>query len=341
MNTEQNEEQVLDVESAHPGQVLKQAREAIGLSAQDVADRLRLRVSVILDLEENCCENKQIATFTRGYIRSYAKLVGLNADELICDYQAPPQTEESAQKMQSFSRKTRIDKHDSRVMSLTWVILTVVVGITTFWWWQNQQNDPLMSLSENTSIMAQVVGADDGNDNLSINAQVEQVTQPDVAQTDASVPSDTTVDTPVVENTSDDVIEEMAQVESTAQELVVEQAESSNNASSETSPNSETNGSALATVATNDVTTNGEALNKQPTLALSFDGDCWVDIRDASGKRLLTGIKSAGETVDLSGEAPFKIVLGAPSAVRLVYNGDNVDLSGYPSGRVARLSLPK
>ncbi|MGF1768572.1 cytoskeleton protein RodZ [Enterovibrio makurazakiensis] len=340
MNTEQNEEQVLDVESAHPGQVLKQAREAIGLSAQDVADRLRLRVSVILDLEENCCENKQIATFTRGYIRSYAKLVGLNADALICDYQAPPQTEESAQKMQSFSRKTRIDKHDSRVMNLTWVILAVVVGITTFWWWQNQQNDPLMSLSETTAVLAQI-GAADSNDDVVTGVQAEELVQPDVVQIDDPLPSDMTGDTPVVESTgdskstSDNISENTALVESSVETSVPEQPKPSSN----TSPTPSV--SEPATVATSDVTTSGETLDQQPSLVLSFDGDCWVDIRDASGKRLLTGIKSAGETVDLSGEAPFKIVLGAPSAVRLVYNGDNVDLSGYPSGRVARLSLPK
>ncbi|WP_407332362.1 cytoskeleton protein RodZ [Enterovibrio sp. 27052020O] len=330
MNTEQNEEQVLEVESTQPGRVLKDAREALGLSDQDVADRLRLRVSVIRELEENCCDNKQIATFTRGYIRSYAKLVGLNADDLLRGFQAAPQSEESAQKMQSFSRQTRIDKHDSRVMSLTWVILAVVVGITTFWWWQNQQNDPLMSLSDDFVAFTQSDSTSEANEQITeteitliapsqtdtIDASDSELVEPEIsAQGDASATDNNTTNN----ITASDSVDTQPEVETTP---AVDPA-------------------TPVVTASNTVSNNADVANQTPSLVLSFKGDCWVDIRDASGKRLLTGIKSAGETVDLSGQAPFKVVLGAPAAVNLVYNGNKVDLSSYPSGRVARLSLPK
>ncbi|OEE87981.1 hypothetical protein A1OQ_02165 [Enterovibrio norvegicus FF-162] len=324
MNTEQNEEQVLEVEFTQPGKILKQAREALGLSEQDVADRLRLRVSVIRDLEENCCDNKQIATFTRGYIRSYAKLLGLNADDLLRGYQATPQSEESSQKMQSFSRKTRLDKHDSRVMSLTWVILAVVVGITTFWWWQNQQNDPLMSLSDDFVAFTQSESSADNNEQISeTETTLISPVEPEAEVSAAGV-----------------VVPEMAVKEEIVEtDSITASAPADVQPKVETSP--EVNTPSPVTTASNAVTSSNEAANQSPTLSLSFKGDCWVDIRDASGKRLLTGIKSAGETADLSGQAPFKVVLGAPAAVNLVYNGDKVDLSSYPSGRVARLSLPK
>ncbi|GAL08798.1 putative membrane protein [Photobacterium aphoticum] len=76
-------------------------------------------------------------------------------------------------------------------------------------------------------------------------------------------------------------------------------------------------------------------------LELSFTGDCWIDIRDANGKRLDTGIKKAGDVLKLDGAEPFKVVLGAPGVVTMSYQGKPVDLSRYPAGKVARLKLPQ
>ncbi|EOD80759.1 putative membrane protein [Grimontia indica] len=324
MNTEQNEEQQFEVESTHPGTVLRQAREAMGLSAQDVADRLRLRVSVIQDLEENCCDEKQITTFTRGYIRSYAKLVGVNADQLLHTFKPAPEAEDNVQKMQSFSRKTRRDKDDSRVMSLTWVILAVAVGLTAFWWWQNQQNDPLLSLPEGTNLLASITEETPAAADLSEGLENQQVQ--DVTESIAPALIEAEDNNTVAEETVTEVVPEVETESPVGQESAPQEV-------AETSTVVEAPEQVEETVSTPVVT--------EPTLSLSFNGDCWVDIRDASGKRLLTGIKSAGETVELSGDTPFKLVLGAPAAVSLAYNGENVDLSGYPSGRVARLSLPK
>ncbi|MGF1707682.1 cytoskeleton protein RodZ [Enterovibrio baiacu] len=337
MNTEKNEEQLLDIEATHPGTALKQAREAQGLTEQDVADRLRLRVSVIRELEADCCDQKQIATFTRGYIRSYAKLVGLDADKLLCDFQPQKEHEDSAQQMQSFSRKTRLEKHDSRVMGLTWVILAAVIGLTAFWWWQNQQNDPLLSLPESANIFAQQDNetSDDASASLEV---VTDVVEP--ASTDAQ--SETPA--PVIDGdavTSEDTTSDAnATVESVSTDIVLSKSEPTQVASSA----ERTETTAPATTAT--VTASSTAQTETPSsplapLTMRFSADCWVDVRDANGKRLVAGIKTAGESLSLSGKAPFKIVLGAPSAVDLAYDGKKVDLSGYPSGRVARLSLPK
>ncbi|MDD1784182.1 cytoskeleton protein RodZ [Enterovibrio sp. ZSDZ35] len=315
MNTELNEEQLDGVETSHPGIVLKQAREKMGLSDQDVADRLRLRVSVIQELEENCCDGQQIATFTRGYIRSYAKLVGVDADSLLGGFKPSPEVDENAQKMQSFSGKTRREKHDSRVMGLTWIILAAVVAITTFWWWQNQENEDLLTLPDSSNLL---------------------VTE----ATDAESPANTVIETEVIEPP---VTAPVVEAETTAETAKPADAEPAVNESVPAAePEVVVADAPTPTVVVSETpTAPTETPTDSPALVLSFDGDCWVDVRDASGKRLLTGIKSAGQSVELTGKAPFKLVLGAPSAVELVYNGEKVDLSGYPSGRVARLSLPK
>lgn len=77
MNTEPNDSPQSD-NVARPGDMLRQAREQLGYSQTDIANRLRLRLSVINDIESNCFDSEKISTFTRGYVRSYAKYVGLD-----------------------------------------------------------------------------------------------------------------------------------------------------------------------------------------------------------------------------------------------------------------------
>ncbi|MFA0284760.1 RodZ domain-containing protein, partial [Vibrio sp. 10N.222.55.F12] len=40
-------------------------------------------------------------------------------------------------------------------------------------------------------------------------------------------------------------------------------------------------------------------------LVMQFSADCWIQVKDASGKTLSTGIKKAGQTLNLSGTAPY------------------------------------
>lgn len=59
------------------GKTLRLAREKIGLTQEDIAKRLCLKISIIRDIEEDKQTNNIIPTFLHGYIRSYAKLVNL------------------------------------------------------------------------------------------------------------------------------------------------------------------------------------------------------------------------------------------------------------------------
>ena len=121
--------------SIEAGTLLKNKRESLGMSQKQVADRLRLRVSVIEDIENNRFESQQVATFTRGYLRSYAKFVGLDEKMVLTalEQTADVQPQEQEIEMQSFSRKTKDEKHNSRIMLLTWVIGLVIIGISAAW----------------------------------------------------------------------------------------------------------------------------------------------------------------------------------------------------------------
>lgn len=70
-----------------PGQRLRTAREAAGLTQAEIASRMRLSVSYIRALEADDYDRLPKAAFVRGYIKNYAKLVNLPGDELANLYQ--------------------------------------------------------------------------------------------------------------------------------------------------------------------------------------------------------------------------------------------------------------
>ena len=79
MNTEHDTQAQEPIAPAlEAGTLLKNQREALGLTQKQISDRLKLRISLIQQIEENQFESDQVATFMRGYIRSYAKYVNLD-----------------------------------------------------------------------------------------------------------------------------------------------------------------------------------------------------------------------------------------------------------------------
>lgn len=65
-----------------PGQRLKNERESQGLSVEDVSARLRLSRSYLAALEADDYERLPEDAFIKGYMRNYAKLLGLPQDEV-------------------------------------------------------------------------------------------------------------------------------------------------------------------------------------------------------------------------------------------------------------------
>ena len=75
-------------------------------------------------------------------------------------------------------------------------------------------------------------------------------------------------------------------------------------------------------------------------LRISFSGDCWTEITDASGRRLYFDLGVAGRTVDLSGEAPFNVLFGDAENVSLAVDGQSFEIPAADRrGRTARLTI--
>jgi cytoskeleton protein RodZ len=72
-------------------------------------------------------------------------------------------------------------------------------------------------------------------------------------------------------------------------------------------------------------------------LKLSFSADSWVDVRDASGRRLFAGRGHANSVKTIAGAAPMKVYLGFASGVQLEVNNRVVAIGPqFVTGDVAR-----
>lgn len=72
------------------GQRLRQAREAAGLTLDDVAQRLRMPAQVVRSLEEEQWQRLGAPVFVRGQLRSYARLVGVDVGQVLEQAQVGP-----------------------------------------------------------------------------------------------------------------------------------------------------------------------------------------------------------------------------------------------------------
>jgi len=75
-------------------------------------------------------------------------------------------------------------------------------------------------------------------------------------------------------------------------------------------------------------------------MSITYSGDCWTEITDASGRRLFFDLGKSGTTVNLTGEAPFNALFGDAANVSLVVNGAAFDIPTRDRrGRTARLTI--
>ena len=74
-------------------------------------------------------------------------------------------------------------------------------------------------------------------------------------------------------------------------------------------------------------------------IELEFDQQSWVEIKQATGKILLSQLNSAGSRQLIEGVPPFDVVIGNAAKVRLKYNDAPVDLRPHFKVDVARLTL--
>lgn len=82
------------------------------------------------------------------------------------------------------------------------------------------------------------------------------------------------------------------------------------------------------------------SLLPQVHVELSFSGDCWTEVSDASGRRLFYDLGTAGRVIALAGDEPLQIVLGNSENVSINVEGLDYPISDYVRrGSLTRLTI--
>ncbi len=131
-----------------PGQILRSAREAAGMSLKEVAEKLRLNLAKLESIEKDDFSAIPEPIFIRGYLRSYAQLLKLAPEKVLQPFnildknqqqpvKTPIQSEIAWAKTSTYSKRGR----NNFLISLI-VVLAVLVSFGL--WWDAYLHDQLL-----------------------------------------------------------------------------------------------------------------------------------------------------------------------------------------------------
>lgn len=288
-----------------PGVQLRQARENARISLKTISKQSKIPLHKLRALEDDNYSNLGAAIFIKGYIRQYAQHVGVDAKALVEQYEKKSALPESTQVNKVIANTS--PKHLITAARLTEAVEMVkrmpfsalVAAILVIW------------------LLAVVTVGGNGSEDV----ELRETLASDHKSSHPVLEQPTTLDATVVDKAED--IEESLSTEidvveaaMVLQELSLEQIDG----------DISTRESAVPTV------------NIQLDEAVfTFSQDCWVEIIAVDGEKLFAGLKKAGDSLAISGVAPFNIMLGNAKAATLLINGKAVDTDPGPRRKTLRL----
>jgi cytoskeleton protein RodZ len=309
-------------------------------------------------MERDDFESLPASTFTRGYLRNYANLLGLPGDELVDAYNQ--YVGETSLQLQQPIRHQRLDRPRAGIpMAVAGLGFVVLLLVAILFWInkselvsdsqapgepevasESQDRQQAQPAPDNQDLESSLTSPMAGPELREVvvapyappaEAEVEDI----VAE--AVVPADdmrsSVVDAEVVDVQGTDMqstdTQNMDRLKNVQQEMQQEVP-----VAQEQVPVTDAVDDASAVLS-------AEPLLSLEGLALYLQGDSWVDVRDGKGKRLLYRMGRSGKEYRLEGAPPYRVKLGNAAVVKVYYNGAPFDTSAYTEGNVARFSVGK
>lgn len=143
------------------GEKLQQAREARGITISEVAEQTRISSLYLEAIENNDYRTLPGGIFNKGFVKSYARYVGMDEQEALADYSLllAEQQGESADEVKVYKPEVLTDA--SRSSSITTIVFAVIIlGLMTWGilavvnYLQERQNTPANNSNTNTNTNA-------------------------------------------------------------------------------------------------------------------------------------------------------------------------------------------
>ncbi len=274
------------------GGILRHARESASYSVAHVAARTYLKEEIINALEGDQFNQLPDDVFVKGYIRSYAKLLDMDSQELLTAYPSDRdvQTETVVPQVKKY-KKLHSSGVDPMVVWSSVTVVAILAGLLMTWWVYQEDTSPveLASIVERFDVV-----------NLSgVSAEREQ------KQSEAK---------------HNVVLGEIDPKHSSAEQNAMPEAADE----SQVVPQQQVQ----VTPAIIEAPISGGEIDKV-RITVKYTQESWTEIFDARKRRLLHGLIKAGATRVISGQAPFNVFLGNSPGVQLEINGKLFDHSVY------------
>lgn len=292
-----------------PGARLAQARLDLHLSHEEIATTLHLSSRQIQALEQDDYTSLPGPTYVRGYLKSYALLLGLEPGPIL-ELHALRMAKPTAPDYSAIAPQKEITSRHHQVRFTTYLVAAIVIGLAFAWWQGRDTRPPSPSLTAREDEAPAPLPAEPA-------AAAAEVSKPEAEPKTRAVEIPTGQALPATNTT----------------------AAPGNRSSAPLAPVVAPTQSVQTAERPPGVATAALPAGPRVKLVLYADQDSWADIRDARQVKLLYETVPAGRVVTLEGIAPVSVFLGNAAGVRLEYNGQNVDVNLHKRGMMARFTL--
>jgi cytoskeleton protein RodZ len=298
----------LTTSDQRPGQRLKEARESLSWSIDEVAAKLKLKPRQVQAMEADAYGELPGATFVRGFMRNYAKLVQLDPEQLLSGLRGEaardsPTVSAPHAHIQYVERPYK--KSNRALLAAAAAIFATAVGLVTLWRWDG-------SLQR----AGQPPGSEVPATSPAPGASAPQAAAPASEPAPATAVAPSAVGQPQTGATSD---------------VKPGAAAASNDAA--IPPPADASGKPESISPPPPVTP------EKASVKLSFDTTSWVQVKDGRGKVVFTRTGQPGGEHEFAATLPLKFIIGNAAKVKMTYNGEPFDLMPHLEGTVARFTL--
>lgn len=294
--------------AANPGETLRAAREEKGLALSSIAQQLNLTERSLAQIEAGDFSRLPGLTFARGYVRAYGKLLGLDQNRLVNEFDHYTGSGAAASNIHSLGHIDEPGRLSRGVMRFFVFALILIVAAGALFWWQDQSTRSQSAPAVTTLDQIEVEAAD-GTTEIHLLERDEEPLE--LAQSE-SLDSQPDEGAPAQEQSEPEQSVQAPVEAATEESPIAEQVPAAEAA-------------ALAP---------GEG-----RLTLTFTADCWTRVTDADGEVLYSALAKAGSSRTLVGKTPLDLHLGFASGAQVNFNGEAVNLSAITRGETARLTL--
>ncbi len=285
------------------GAALLSERRRQGLSLGDISRQLKLSVRQVEALERDDYAGYKGPVFIHGFIRNYAKLLGLDPEPLIRATDArlkPPQVPAAAPSDPEHSRPVGTDQRKRRFWPAAAAVIVVGIAISVYFGARRApdagRGAPTLATRDNPAASPK------SSPGAGAGAATKSKAEPKPEAQSALKPS----------------IKPGAKPE-TKTESMTDTAERSIPVAT---------GGAIIADASGLV-----------TVRMIFEQESWVEIKDRSGNTIFGQLNPAGSRRKVSGDPPLSVVVGHAAGVRLFQGDKSIDLAPHTRVDVARLTL--